>query len=290
VVTGLDVLSEQECRRLLTEATLGRIAIETDGPPVVLPVNYIVAGGDILFFTAEGTKLSAATAHATVSFEIDHFNAITHTGWSVLVLGPAIERTEPAFIRGAMAAGLRPWATGDRSHLVALTAEVVTGRRILPRPTDEHPPVLGPGARVAVLARPPVRVGGDWSLREVATAMRAANASVAVVGSDEAVVTERDLARAMTAGMGPDTAVAVVSVTDLIAVDQDTRVVDAATVMLDYDVRHLLVRNHRGDVTGLVSLRDLLRVLVDAMDPAIWVVLSQRMSVRSDLTVDLPGR
>jgi len=289
-VTGLDVLSEEECRRLLSEASLGRIAIETGGPPVVLPVNYIVAGREILFFTAEGTKLQAATENATVAFEIDHFNAITRTGWSVLVIGPATERTEYALVRGAMAAGLRPWATGDRSHLVALSADIVTGRRILPHPTGEHPPVLGPGARVGVLAHPPVRVGPDWSLREVATAMRAANASAAVVGMDAAVVTERDLTRALTAGMGPDTAVAVVSVTDVIAVDQDTRVVDAATVMLDYDVRHLLVRNHRGDVTGLVSLRDLLRVLVEAMDPAIWVVLSQRMSPHGDLAVDRPGR
>ena len=289
-MNGLDVLSEDECRRLLSEATLGRVAIATDGPPVVLPVNYIVAGREILFFTAEGTKLAAATANATVAFEIDHFNAVTRTGWSVLVIGPAAECTQPALINGAMAAGLRPWAAGDRSHLIALRADVVTGRRVLPQAAGDHPPLLGPGARVGALAHTPVRVDGGWSIRSVLSAMRAAHATAAVVGNDEAVVTERDLTRAMTAGLGPDVAVAVVCVTDVVSVDQDTRIVDAASVMLDYDVRHLLVCNHRGDVTGMVSLRDLLRVLVDAMDPAIWVVLSQRMSLRGDVAVERPHR
>jgi len=69
-------------------------------------------------------------------------------------------------------------------------------------------------------------------------------------------------------------------VTDFVTVDNDTSVVEAAGVMLDNDVRHLVVRNHRGDITGLISLRDMLRVLVDTMDPAIWVILGHRLSIR----------
>jgi hypothetical protein len=36
-------------------------------------------------------------------------------------------------------------------------------------------------------------------------------------------------------------------------------------------------------VVGMMSLRDILRILVDAMDPAVWVVLRQSLTVRSEL-------
>jgi CBS domain-containing protein len=99
-------------------------------------------------------------------------------------------------------------------------------------------------------------------------------------------VTERDLTRALTAGLGPDAGVASVCVTDFVSIDEATTVVDAAGAMLDYDVRHLVVHNHRGATVGLVSLRDLVRVLVDAMDPAVWVVLSQRLAVHAAIPIE----
>ena len=279
---GLEVLSEEECRRLLALGSLGRIGVSTGTLPAIFPVNYIVAAGDVLFFTAEGTKLHAATVNAVAVLEVDHFNPATHTGWSVMAVGPVRERTEPAVVRGALAAGLEPWAPGDRSHLVALSAELLSGRRIAPSAdagrTEES--VIGPRSRVSMILRPPVRVGIEWTLQETAAAMFAAGASCALVGRDEAIVTERDLARALTAGLGARTGVASVAVTDFVTVDNDTSVVEAAGVMLDNDVRHLVVRNHRGDITGLISLRDMLRVLVDTMDPAIWVILGHRLSIR----------
>jgi uncharacterized protein len=281
---GLEVLSEDECRRLLTLGSLGRIGISTGSGPAIFPVNYIVAASDILFFTAEGTKLHAATANTVATLEVDHFNPVTRTGWSVMAVGSVRERTEPSVVRGAMAAGLEPWAPGDRSHLVALGTELLTGRRIAPHAgavvSDE--PVVGPASRVAAIRRPALRVGIDWTLQETAAAMFAAGASCALVGYDQAIVTERDLARALTAGLGARAGVVSVAVTDFVTVDDDTSVVEAAGVMLDNDVRHLVVRNHRGDVTGLISLRDMLRVLVDTMDPAIWVILRHRLSIRRE--------
>jgi signal-transduction protein with cAMP-binding, CBS, and nucleotidyltransferase domain len=77
--------------------------------------------------------------------------------------------------------------------------------------------------------------------------------------------------------------VAAVSVTDLMSVDQNATVVEAAREMLCHEIRHLVVCNHRGEVVGMVSLRQIMRVLVEAMDPAVWVVLRQSLSVRSEL-------
>ena len=56
----------------------------------------------------------------------------------------------------------------------------------------------------------------------------------------------------------------------------------------------VLLRNWRGQVTGVVSWRDVLGVLVHAMDPAVWVLMQQTLSVTTKigpkLNVDLsPG-
>ena len=64
---GLELMSEQECRWLLCQARVGRVAVSRGEVPAVFPVNYMVAGEEILFFTGEGTKLRAAAANTTAS-------------------------------------------------------------------------------------------------------------------------------------------------------------------------------------------------------------------------------
>src|SRR5438876_11552339 len=52
-VDGLELLTEKECRGLLCQARVGRVAVSRGEVPAVFPVNYMVAGEEILFFTAE---------------------------------------------------------------------------------------------------------------------------------------------------------------------------------------------------------------------------------------------
>jgi CBS domain-containing protein len=270
---------------LLRQARVGRVAVSVGEVPAVFPVNYVVAGEDILFFTAEGTKMRAAMANTMVTFEVDHVDPFAETGWSVMVVGQARERTEPTVIVGAKRAGLRPWAAGDRFHLVAIDMDFVSGRRIGETIDLRHPPrrprgpLVGPHSPVAGLAQPPVRVGRDWTLQQAADAMGEADVSSVLVGSDQAIVTERDLARALSTGLGPQDQVRAICVTDLIYVDEETLVVEAASHMFRHEIRHLLLRNWRGEVTGVVSLRDVLGVLLDAMDPAVWILIRQTLSV-----------
>jgi signal-transduction protein with cAMP-binding, CBS, and nucleotidyltransferase domain len=145
----------------------------------------------------------------------------------------------------------------------------------------EHP--IAPHSPVGAVGRPPVRVGPDWTLQAVADAMGEAKVSAVVVGPDRAIATERDLARALDAGLGPEDQVEAICVTDLIYVDDDVTVVQAAIEMLRYDIRDLLLRNWRGEITGIVTLRDVLSVLVDAMDPAVWVLVQQTLSLQSHI-------
>jgi uncharacterized protein len=286
---GLDLLSEGECRWLLRQGRVGRVAISVGAVPAVFPVNYMVAGEEILFFTAEGTKLRAAAANAMVSFEVDHIDLFAQSGWSVLVVGPARERTEPAVISGVKRAGLSPWAAGDRFHLIAVAMDFVSGRRIgevidLRRSgIRHHTRTVGPHSPVAELGQPPVRIGMDWTLQAAAETMREAKVSAVLVGRDQAIITERDLTRALRAGLGPKDPVTATCVRDLIGVDGDTTVVQAAGELLRHEIRHLLIYNWRGEVAGLVSLRDVLDVLVDAMDPAVWVLLQENLTFKTEI-------
>ena len=127
---GLEVLTEDECRALLAGGRLGRIAISQGAVPVVLPVNFVMVGTDVMFFTGPGLKLRAAVEKRLVSFQVDNIDVEHHMGWSVLVVGP-MSTADPGDRPRAEALGLYPWVAGDRHNLVRIRPELITGRRIL---------------------------------------------------------------------------------------------------------------------------------------------------------------
>lgn len=137
--TGLEVLSRDECLRLLGTATLGRIGATSDAMPTVLPVNFRFDGRQILIRTGAGTKPDAATYNAVVAFEVDDVDPV-HTGWSVVVRGMARELTDTNELADVQRQPLARWAPGPDHRIVAISTEVVWGRRIVPgvtAPTSE---------------------------------------------------------------------------------------------------------------------------------------------------------
>jgi signal-transduction protein with cAMP-binding, CBS, and nucleotidyltransferase domain len=115
--------------------------------------------------------------------------------------------------------------------------------------------------------RPTVAVQPDTSLRDAAWVMRANDISSLVVGAPGdliAVLTERDLTQALAEGYDARTPVASVASPDPLTVSPDTDVLDAAVVMLAAGIRHLVVAR-RGRVVGMLSMRDALAGLVDAV-------------------------
>jgi uncharacterized protein len=144
---GLEVLERDECLTLLATATLGRVGVTSGALPAVLPVNFRFDGSRILFRTGVGTKLDAATDNAVVAFEVDEIDPAAHTGWSVVVTGVARELTDPDDLAAAQRLPLARWAPGEDHRVVAVSTEVVSGRRIVPRqsgPTGGDPRP-GPG-------------------------------------------------------------------------------------------------------------------------------------------------
>ena len=89
---GSDMISEDECRRLLALAgasgEVGRLAMSREGPPHLVPLNFSVCGDDILIRLGPGFAAYHLDGE-TVTFEIDHSESYSRKGWSVLAEGTA---------------------------------------------------------------------------------------------------------------------------------------------------------------------------------------------------------
>jgi uncharacterized protein len=129
---GLEVLGRDACLCLLAGATLGRIGVSSGALPSVLPVNFRFDGHQILIRTGVGTKLDAAVANAVVAFEVDEIDPVAHTGWSVMITGIARELTDPGELAAAGTPPLARWAPGGDHRVIAISTELVSGRRIVP--------------------------------------------------------------------------------------------------------------------------------------------------------------
>jgi len=130
---GLEILDRSECLRLLSGSFVGRVAVTVGGLPAILPVNYLVDGGRILIRTGEGTKLDLATREAVIAFEVDHVEPFSHSGWSVCVTGVAKEILDPGELHRVDTLPLPHWTPNGISHVLAVSLDLVSGRR-LPRP------------------------------------------------------------------------------------------------------------------------------------------------------------
>jgi len=123
-------LTKAECFELLAGEHVGRLAVVDDRGPVVFPVNYVLDRYTIVMRTGEGTKLDAAGRGSRACFEIDGSDAVTDSGWSVVVRGEVTEVTDPAELARLNGLPLRPLAPGTGHRYVRLLPATLTGRRI----------------------------------------------------------------------------------------------------------------------------------------------------------------
>jgi len=124
---GLEILAPDECRRLLSAAGIGRLAMPGRSFPELRPVNFVLDGDVLVVRTGEGTILQTARRGDPVALEIDGIDRLEHTGWSVVVTGTLRERPADGVTR---ALPLRPWGSGKKDYFVSISLESVSGRRI----------------------------------------------------------------------------------------------------------------------------------------------------------------
>ncbi len=129
-------LSAEECWELLELEQFGRLAYRLVDEVHLVPINYAVETGALLFRTASGNKLLAAALHSDVAFEIDWHG--DESAWSVVVRGrlhrlgeDEAERVEERLPQS--------WVPTQKYDVIELQPEVVTGRRfVLQRPEAGH--------------------------------------------------------------------------------------------------------------------------------------------------------
>ena len=96
----------------------------------MLPVNFHLDGERILVRTGRGSKLDAALRNVVVAFEVDDFDPIDHSGWSVAVTGVATEVGDPTELDAARHEPIARWAPAGDEAVIAISTELVSGRRI----------------------------------------------------------------------------------------------------------------------------------------------------------------
>ena len=133
----IEELDEDQCLNLISGGGIGRIAYASRFGQAVLPVNYALRNGAVVFRTAahgpldEDLRTGIADADYKVAFEIDDIDMAAQRGWSVLIQGPAhhVTGAEEDTVRQA---GVESWAPGPRELFVRIVPSRITGRRVGP--------------------------------------------------------------------------------------------------------------------------------------------------------------
>ena len=124
------VLDRATCARLLGRGRFGRVGFSHESGPQVLPVNYSVRRGDVVFRTESTSPLHALGDGRVVAFEVDHVDQVREAGWSVMVRGTAHWIVDADELGEVQELELHPWAAGDHDRWIRVRPDEVTGRMI----------------------------------------------------------------------------------------------------------------------------------------------------------------
>jgi nitroimidazol reductase NimA-like FMN-containing flavoprotein (pyridoxamine 5'-phosphate oxidase superfamily) len=126
-------LSRADCLRLLATGAIGRVVFTDRALPAAHPVTYLLDQEEIVFRTASGAKVAAASLRNIVAFQVDQIDVDTHRGWSVLGIGEAHEVTDPERLVALAPRLPQPWSSGAANgHIIGIPLQRLTGRQFGP--------------------------------------------------------------------------------------------------------------------------------------------------------------
>lgn len=107
------------------------------------------------------------------------------------------------------------------------------------------------------------RIPAHCSIRDAACHFRESNVSLVLIGDGpRQVITERDITRALAEGIDPADPVEEIAEHTPLWVTTTSHVIDVARMMLEHEVRHLIVLTPNGNAAGVISMRDVFEMLV----------------------------
>lgn len=113
-----------------------------------------------------------------------------------------------------------------------------------------------------LVKKSPITIEESASIRWAARVMADNKVGLLVIvdpfdkGKVKAVVSERDIVRAVAKGLNLDDSVMTIATRDVITADVNDRVDEAALLMSKHGIRHLVLTKE-GKLYGVVSMRDL---------------------------------
>ena len=121
----------------------------------------------------------------------------------------------------------------------------------------------------ALIGKPVATIEPSATLRDAVDAFAADNVGLLVVVDPtgvQGVLSERDIVNAIADGVELELErVRDVATLDLLTIDEQSSVIEAARAMAAAEIRHIAVAR-KGVVTGILSIRDVLAVMLEAHD------------------------
>ncbi|MBW3086874.1 hypothetical protein KEM60_03103 [Austwickia sp. TVS 96-490-7B] len=132
-------LEYDACWQVLKRLEFGRLAYAINGRIDLVPVNYAVHAGEVVFRTAQGSKLAGVLQGGEVVFEVDE---VTSTQATSVIVRATPREFPPNEARWADQMRLRPWVATRKEHVIGLRPIDLSGRSFaLTRPwTMMRPP------------------------------------------------------------------------------------------------------------------------------------------------------
>lgn len=125
-------LDDEECWRLISSGTVGRLGYVGESLPRIIPVNYRVLDRSIIFRTVPDGEIAQFALGRTVAFEVDAIDEFLHSGWSVLMSG-ILRELDPSTIQALDHRDTpQPWPAGSQTMFCRLEPTQISGRCIHP--------------------------------------------------------------------------------------------------------------------------------------------------------------
>jgi nitroimidazol reductase NimA-like FMN-containing flavoprotein (pyridoxamine 5'-phosphate oxidase superfamily) len=150
----LERLSPAECRRLLPDAAIGRLAVPTPTFPTLEPVAFAVVEGELVVAVRAGSAGDAVAPGTVVAFEADALDPARREGWSIVVKG-AVEELDTDVVP-LVAPALGPWPMRTSDRLILIRSEQITGQRLVSDPSTspvDQPVAVAVPIDIPVVAR-----------------------------------------------------------------------------------------------------------------------------------------
>jgi len=119
------VLDDEACWDFLRSEEFGRLAFRMVDEVHIVPINFAVQAGTLLFRTEPGNKMLAVAMGSAVAFEVDRFTDERAT--SVVVRGTARILPEDEAHRADLVP-LRSWVGAHKYDVVEIAPTHVSGR------------------------------------------------------------------------------------------------------------------------------------------------------------------